>query len=108
MVTKGDLRIPFVSEGYEDVRDPLLNRAIEVLKSKGTTSIRVMVSEYWGETVSVAKRNGFKFDKNVVIQSQKRFDEIDEKKLVEPKDVQNFDYQKHADAVIKLSPASLI
>ncbi|MFX0151448.1 MAG: hypothetical protein ACFFAJ_11750, partial [Candidatus Hodarchaeota archaeon] len=101
-VTKGDLRIPFVAEGYEDARDPLLNQAIEVLKSKGATSIRVMVSEYWGESVSVAKRNGFKFDKNIVIQSQKRFDEIDERKLVEPKDVQNFDYQKQAEAVTKL------
>lgn len=100
-VIKGDLRMPFVAEGYEDARDPLLERAIEVLKTKGATSVRAMVSEYWGETVSVAKRNGFKFDKDTVIQSQKRFNEIDEKKLVEAKDVQNFDYQKHADAVTK-------
>ncbi|MHA1945577.1 MAG: hypothetical protein ACXAC6_03220 [Candidatus Hodarchaeales archaeon] len=101
-VTKGDLKIPFVVEGYEDARDPLLNRAIEVLKSKGSTSIRTMVSEYWGETVSVAKRNRFKFDKDFVIQSQKRYDEIDEKKLVESKDVESFNYQKHGDAVAKL------
>ena len=101
-ITKGDLRIPFVAEGYENMRDPLLNRAVEVLKSKGATSIRTMVSEYWGETISVAKRNGFKFDKNVVIQSQKRYDEIDDKKLVELSDVQTFNYQKHADPVTKL------
>ncbi|MFX0094925.1 MAG: hypothetical protein ACFFBD_24535 [Candidatus Hodarchaeota archaeon] len=100
-VTKGDLRIPFVVEGYEDARDLLLERAIEVLKNKGATSIRVMVSEYWGETIAVAKRNGFKFDKDTVIQSQKRFDEIDEKKLVEPQDVQTFDYYKHADGLTK-------
>ncbi|MHA2232021.1 MAG: hypothetical protein ACXAB4_06000 [Candidatus Hodarchaeales archaeon] len=100
-VIKGDLRMPFVAEGYEDARDPLLERAIEVLKAKGATSIRAEVSEYWGETISVAKRNGFKFDKDTVIQSQKHFDEIDEMKLVEPRDVQNFDYQKHADALIQ-------
>ena len=40
-----------------------------------------MVSEYWGDTISVAKRNKFKFDKDTVIQSQKRFDEIDETKF---------------------------
>ncbi|UCG04366.1 MAG: hypothetical protein JSW11_10335 [Candidatus Heimdallarchaeota archaeon] len=101
-VIKGDLRIPFVAEGYEDARDPLLERVIQVLKTKEVTWIRTMVSEYWGETVSVAKRNGFEFDKDVVIQSQKRFDAIDVKKLVEPKDVQNFDYQKHADAITKM------
>jgi predicted AAA+ superfamily ATPase len=66
-VIKGDLRMPFVAKGYEDARDPLLERVIEVLKTKGATSIRAMVSEYWGETVSVAKRNGFKFDKDTVI-----------------------------------------
>ncbi|MHA2175742.1 MAG: hypothetical protein ACXACP_05825 [Candidatus Hodarchaeales archaeon] len=101
-VIKGDLRMPFVVEGYENARDLLLARVIEVLRTKGAISIRTLVSEYWGQTVSVAKRNGFKFDKNFVIQSQKRFDEIDEKKLVEPKDVQNFEYRKHAEALTKL------
>jgi hypothetical protein len=101
-ITKGELRIPFVAEGYEDARDALLNRMIEVLKSKGVTSIRTLVSEYWGETVSVAVRNGFYLDKNFVIQSQKRFDDIDENKLVEPKDVEPFNYRKHSGVVTKL------
>ena len=90
-----------MAEGHEDARDPLIEQATEVLKTKGATSIRTMVSEYWGETISIAKRNGFKFDKDTVIQSQKRFDEINERKLVKPKDFQNFDYQKHADVLIK-------
>jgi hypothetical protein len=101
-VIKGDLRMPFVVEGYENARDLLLARVIEVLRTKGAISIRTLVSEYWGQTVSVAKRNGVKFDKDFVIQSQKRFDEIDEKKLVEPKDAQNFEYQNHAEALTKL------
>ena len=101
-VIKGDLSMPFVAEGSEDVRDLLLDRVFGVLKAKGATSVRAFVSEYWGETITVAKRNGFEFNKDVVIQSQIRFDEIDEKKLVEPKEVQNFDYQNHAQLVSNL------
>jgi hypothetical protein len=100
-LTKANLVIPFVVEGYEDARDLLLNQMITALKSKGATSIRVMVSEYWGETTAVAERNGFIFDRDIVIQAQKRFDEIDESNLVEAKDVQPFAYQKHADAVTR-------
>ena len=101
-VTKGDLSIPFVSEGYEDARDLLLKRIMEILKSKGATSVRTLVSEYWGETIPVAKRNGFKFEKDFVIQSQKRFDEINKKKLVEIRSAQNFDYQEHANYLAEL------
>ena len=101
-VIKGELMIPFVAEGYEDARDLLIDQAIKVLKTKGVTAIRTLVSEYWGETVSIAKRNGFTFNKDFVIQSQKRFDEIDEQKLVEPTDVQNFEYHKHADTMTKM------
>ncbi|MHA2166495.1 MAG: hypothetical protein ACXAAT_11585 [Candidatus Hodarchaeales archaeon] len=84
---KGDEMIGFITSSIYE----------EDSVTKGT-----MVSEYWGETVSVAKRNRFKFDKDFVIQSQKRYDEIDEKKLVESKDVESFNYQKHGDAVAKL------
>ena len=52
--------------------------------------------------MSVAAKNNFKFDRDIVIQSQKRFDEIPEELLGETPDVQKFEYQKHGDALTKL------
>ncbi|MFX1253080.1 MAG: hypothetical protein ACFFCZ_15850 [Promethearchaeota archaeon] len=96
----GDMRVPFVAEGYEDARGALLERAIEVLKDKGATKIQTPASQFWGETIQFIEKYQFKHQSDTAYLCQKRFDEITLK--IEPVDVQTFDYQAHADIVTKL------
>ncbi len=98
----GDARIPFVLEGHEEARSALLERAIEVLKSKGAKTLRTPVSKYWGHTIQFAEKFGFKFQSDITLRCRKELGEFDKTKLVDPVDVQLFDYNKHASSVVKL------
>ncbi|MFX1254964.1 MAG: hypothetical protein ACFFCZ_25370 [Promethearchaeota archaeon] len=101
-VKKARMEIPIVIDGHEEARKLLFEKAIEVLKNKGATILRTRAGEYWGNTVQLAKEYGFTYTAYHLRGSQKRFDEIDSSKLLDPVDVKPYDPKIDADKLLQL------
>ncbi|MFX0062954.1 MAG: hypothetical protein ACFFC7_12310 [Candidatus Hermodarchaeota archaeon] len=101
-VKKARMEIPIVMGGHEEARKLLFEKAIEVLKNKGAIVLRTRAGEYWGNTVQLAKEYGFTYTTYHLRGSQKRFDEIDSSKLLDPVDVKTYDPKTHADKLLQL------
>lgn len=56
----GSIHIPFIRKDYEYIEKDLMNRTIELLKSKGVKAIRAIAMPGWGETIPILERLNFK------------------------------------------------
>ncbi|MFX1533370.1 MAG: hypothetical protein ACFFDI_03980 [Promethearchaeota archaeon] len=101
-VKKARMEIPIIIEGHEEARKLLFDKVIEVLKNKGARILRTRAGEYWGNTVQIAKEYGFTYAAYHLLGSQKRFDEIDSSKLLDPVDVKPYDPKTDADKLFQL------
>jgi hypothetical protein len=59
-VLYGSIHIPFIRKGYEHIETKLIEKALDVLKTKGAKAIRSFAMPGWGKTIKILEKHGFK------------------------------------------------
>ncbi len=101
-VKKALFEFPFVEEDHEEAEKVLIDHAIKVLMGKEALILRTRAGEYWGKRKQMAEEYGFTHASDLLRASQKRLDEIDSSKLLNPVDVKPYDPKTDADKLVKL------
>lgn len=59
-VQYGSVHIPFIRKGHEGVREQLLQKTLETLRSRGVQVVYARIHEGWGDVSEILKQSGFK------------------------------------------------
>ncbi|NPD89771.1 MAG: hypothetical protein HGN29_13750 [Asgard group archaeon] len=96
----GFLRFPFVLEEHKQAEDLLMEKLMEVFKTKGIKRIQGVAGNIWGDSLEIAKRWDFK---EVVDRAIAYTLDIDSYELIEDEiNVVFFDFEKDIEQIVKI------